>query len=371
MNVVLRNLIIICIGTFVIILFIVLFTIVYRKCKLICIKKLEYKRYFSKEGAFQGESIYLIEELINHSFLPMNGIGVESHVTSMIKLQGFISADEINQHFISVFDIKPFTKIIRKHKAVCMKRGYYRLETAKIEYEDTDIYMDSIAEIYVYPKEIQAGVDYDDAKLIKQGGISKYPVLEDVFMYSGIRRYTYGDSLGRINHKASARSGTLMVNSHDYMLGKKVKIYNNFQMPQDRFQDIERFKDMMEKSMSYISYIIYRCALEGCMFSYSANCKTVDDRTYIITKEETGTVAYQKHLREFAMSRIACNSSFCALMDYDLDRGITDTHIYVFTSYMDESVDARIQALKKQGNEVEIIYITDCSGKEDKDNEKE
>jgi len=33
--------------------------VLYGVCKTFCIKRLEYKRYFSKEGAFEGEEIYL------------------------------------------------------------------------------------------------------------------------------------------------------------------------------------------------------------------------------------------------------------------------------------------------------------------------
>ncbi len=333
----------------------VLITILYGACKTFCIKRLEYKRYFSKEGAFEGDEIYLIEELSNHSFLPMFNIDVESYVPSMVRLKGCEESDEVNQHFVSSFFVKPFTRIKRKHKAVCMKRGYYKLETAQVTFADMDLYIDSNAELFVYPKEIELERREALNMVIKQGQMSNVPVLEDVFEYAGIRQYTAGDSISGINHKASARMNKFMVNNHQYMMGRKIKIYNNFQMAQDRYQDLDEFKDLMEETMSYISYVAGECARLGYMFSYSANCKTVDNRTYIRTREETGQLAYMELLREMAVSRITSNCSFGSLIDMDIADNIGETEIYIFTTYMNEGIDIRIEYLKKMGNSVQVV----------------
>lgn len=52
------------------------------------LQRLEYKRYFSKEGGFLGEELYFIEEITNKFFLPFKNIEVESHISSGIKLEG-------------------------------------------------------------------------------------------------------------------------------------------------------------------------------------------------------------------------------------------------------------------------------------------
>lgn len=329
----------------------------YNYCKIFCIKRLEYKRYFSKEGAYEGEEIYLIEELINHSPLPMLNINVESHVVSQIYLEGCESSDEINQHFVSIFDVGPFTKIKRRHKAICQKRGYYRLETAKVEFGERDLYIDSQAQLYVYPRELEPKLEQEMNMIIKQGEATNLPAMADVFEYAGTRNYAYGDPINRINHKATARAGRIMVNNLQYMMGKRAKLYCNFQMPQDRYQDIDEFKDIMETAMSQAAYIAGQCALKGYLFSYAANSKTVDDRLWVETAEETGMVAYGRVIRDMAMTRIACNCSFGAIIDRDLDKSISGATIYIFTTYMDESIEMRVDALEKLGNSVQICLL--------------
>jgi len=308
---------------FVVVVLVFLFVILFSVAKAFCIKRLEYKRYFSKEGAFEGEQIYLIEELTNHSFLPMFEVNVESHVVTDVKLEGCVSRDDVNQHFISSFYVKPFTKIKRMHKVICLKRGYYKLETAQISYGDEDYYLDSEAELYVYPKEINPEIDSRINMFLKHGLPSKMPLLEDVFERSGIRQYIHGDAMNKINHKATARMGMLMVNNHEFVLGKKIKIYNNFHMPGDRYQDLEEFKDIMELAMSFTSYLACECGLKGHVFSYSGNSKTIDGRKYVRTKEGTGATSYMELLRELAVSRIATDFSFTALMELDICENIT------------------------------------------------
>lgn len=354
---IIRSLLIIVIALVIFAVIAMVITVLYGACKTFCIKRLEYKRYFSKEGASEGEEIFLIEELSNHSFLPMFNIDVESHVPSMIKLEGCRESDDINQHFISSFFVKPFTKIKRKHKAVCLKRGYYMLETAQVTFADMDLYIDSKAELFVYPKEIELGRREQLNMVIRQGQMSNMPILEDVFEYAGIRQYTAGDSISVINHKASARMNKFMVNNHQFMMGRKIKMYCNFQMTQDRYQDLDEFKDIMEETMSYIAYLAGEQAERGYIFSYSANCKTVDNRNYIRTTDGTGNLAYMELLKEMAMTRIISNFSFGTILDMDISDNITNTEIYIFTTYMDDSIDNRIDALIRMGNSVQVIRM--------------
>jgi len=243
-----------------------------------------------------------------------------------------------------------------------LKRGYYRLETAQVTFADMDLYIDSNAELYVYPKELEVERIEEMNMIIRQGQMSKLPVLEDVFEYAGIRNYSTGDAINMINHKASARMNRFMVNNHQYMLGRKIKLYNNFHMPQDRYQDIDEFKELMEETMSYVSYLASECARKGYLFSYSANSKTVDNRNYIRTDEATGNIAYMQLLKELAMTRTVSNFSFGSTIDMDIADNITDTEIYILTTYMDESISARIDLLTQMGNSVQVIRLEGNDG---------
>ncbi len=334
-----------------------LLSLLHEGYKRICVKMLEYKRYFSEKGVFEGEEVYLIEEVTNKSFFPMFRIRIESFVTSKIELAGYEGIRGDNQQFVSPFFIMPYTKIKRRHKAVCTKRGCYVLESAKVDFSGLDLYVDSRAKLCVYPRELEPEMIESINNYLQYGARSVMPVLRDIFEYSGIREYSHGDATNTINHKATARYGKLMVNNHDYIMGRRLLMYINFQMPQDRYQDIDEFNELMEKAMSYVSYMASWSAQNGYLFSVRANCKTHSGNNCIRFAYGTGITEYEELLEELAMSRNIYGVSITSLMDMDIQNEDDRTEVYIFTTYIDESIEKRISLFEQSGNMVSVAML--------------
>lgn len=335
----------------------VLWVIAYYIGKNVSVKRLKYKRYFSEEGVFEGEEVYLYEVLENHSIFPMFSVNVESYVTSKIQLEGVKKRDEITQHFISYFRIiLPFTKIVRKHKATCMKRGYYKLETAYIHFAKMDVYADSVAQIYVYPKELPVEEQRRMNYYLQYTAQTNIPLIEDAFSVSGIRQYASGDAMRHINHKATAKKGELMVNQMDYLLGRKVMIYVNFQM-EDRRTTIEEFEELMEKAISMASYLFMEAIREGNMVGFCANSRTVSGQRYVRYPQAAGNQHYIQVLRNMATIQLIYGNSFASVIEMDIAEGMSQTECYMITTYVDEAVDKVAQGLEQMGNYVQMIMV--------------
>lgn len=318
--------------------------------------KLEYKRYFSEEGAYEGNEIFLIEELSNHSFLPMFNIDIESHVTSNIKLSGCYHTDAINQDFISSFFVMPYTRIKRKHKATCIKRGFYTLETAKINVGGEEVFIDSRAELYIYPKEMKIEDERSVNLYLQYSEASTVPLISDPFSFSGVREYMPGDTFDNINFKASARHGKLMSNERDFMLGKKTMVYVNFQMPEEYISLIQ-FEEMMETGLSFAAYIIDNAIENGQMTAYSANSRMTNGERYIRIEHSTGMHHQIEIMKSLAKSRVIYGNSISSVIDMDINEFMTGTQVYFITTYMDSAIDERIATLNRTGNNVKIILI--------------
>ncbi len=320
-------------------------------------KNLEYKRYFSEPGATSGEEIFLIEELTNHTPFPMFGMDIESYVTSKIKLTGCESEDSVNQHFVSSFFVMPFTKVKRKHKAQCLKRGVYDLETAKVAYAGQDVYLDSRTRLYVYPKDLPYEIKSAVNKRLQYGVSSTLNVLEDVFEISGIKPYVSGVSANMINHKATARMGELMVNSHDHMMGRKVYIYINFHKDTKSHQTLERFEEMMELALSYASFISLDCAEAGFMYAVRANAKNKDGAHFLKSDLGTGSVYHMELQKELALLRYECDHSFYTMLEEDIEEGISGSYCIILTTYMDDAIAEKIEVLEKLGNVMDTVVL--------------
>lgn len=322
----------------------------------LCLRKLEYRRYFSDKGVFEGGETELVEEFTNYSFVPMFVVDVETHISSEIKMKGCETDDNITQCFISRFFVMPYTKIRRVHKAVCQKRGYYKLESAKITFAGIEVYLDSRAELYVYPKEIE----FKEQKILNHymqySALSKVPLIEDNFSFAGVRTYIPGDAMNAINYKQTARRNELMVNAREFMLGRRILIYLNFQPNETEHISVSEFAELLEKEISYGAYMIGECVRNGYMYSLSANSKMVNC-DYLRNDFSIGESKYEELLCQMAEMGTVYGVSMASLIEKDIQEFISGTEIFLITSYLDEALESRIRQLEKMGNAVNYINV--------------
>lgn len=337
-------------------LFITVLLFAYRRFMEWGFSQLEYKRYFTKEGAFEGETVYFVEEMTNGFFLAFKDIAVESHISSGIKLSGCTGDDKI-QHFVSIFSLKPRTRVVRRHKAVCMKRGHYVLESARIGYGDKDVFINSKHEFNVYPKETPIEQQESLNMYLQYSNYSKYPIVEDAFSVNGIREYGYGDAMSKINHKATAKAGKMMVNVNDYVLGRRVMVYLNFQVPDDTYIPMEMFEVHMENALSYVSYLIGECARCGFDFGFACNSRMAYGGRSAKYPISSGNGAYIDILNILACARPIEGDSILPSMDKDISENLTNAEIFFFTLKVDEAIDRRLVQLENMGNVVTVIRI--------------
>ncbi len=335
---------------------IILFVLLSMWGKRFSMRKLEYKRYFSYEGVTQGSDIEFIEEFSNNSIFPMFNVDVETHITSKIKMKVFQGDDDQMYEFVSRFFVMPYTKIRRVHKAQCIKRGCYKLESAKVTFMGMEVYLESHARVLVYPKEIEIEAQNRLNNCLNYSAQSKRPLMIDAFSFAGIREYSYGESISNINHKATAKANRLMVNSKEFILGRKIKIYINFQMGDVKLS-IHEFEELMEKALSYSAYIAGQAAGNGWQFGLLANCRMENNDKYLNVPMSVGKEKYIELLREMSMIRMIYGYSIINIIDMDIDEKISGTEIFFMTTYVDESIRKRIEFLERTGNAVTIINM--------------
>lgn len=328
----------------------------YNLCKALSIKSLEYRRYFSEEGVFEGESLLLIEELSNRSFIPMFHIDVQSNINSNIKLEGCVSDDSITQQFVSRFTVMPFMTIRRSHKAVCRKRGYYELETANVVFARMELFLESKAPLYVYPKMVKIDEAESINLYMQYTSYSNRPLIADPFSFAGVREYQHTDSFNSINFKATARRGELMVNNRDYLLGRKLMVYINFQ-PGEKYIPSALFEHLMEQALSYSAYIFGEAATKGYQVGYAANCRMVNGDNYVRFPMSSGQSHYRELLKRLSLIRPIYGNSFASILDMEINDSLSETEIYILTPYMDSTIGDRIDIFRNMGNTVNVTLL--------------
>lgn len=321
------------------------------------VRSIQYRRYFSREGVFEGDSLEMIEEVTNRAWFPMVRVDIESYVTSAIDMAGCDAKNEIMQHFFSRFGlIMPSTTIRRSHPCRALKRGYYRLESAKMMFADYDLFLESEAELYVYPRELRLQEEETYSRILQYHTQSRIPIIPDRFSFAGVREYRTSDAMSSVNFKATARYGKLMVNDTEYVLGRQIKIYINFHSGKD-YVSMEDFAKRMEQALNYTAYAFSRALSEGSRFGFGANCHMSDGAYFTNIPLGSGDVHYIEALKELAKVHTYEGNSFISVIDLDLRQFMSSAEVYILTAYVDEGIESRIERLERLGNIVRVVKV--------------
>lgn len=360
-----------------IIIGIILWNYYKRLCKKL-IGNIEYRREFSDFGVYEGDTVILTETLYNNTRLPLIHIYAESYIFPDLVLAAYTYRDKKEmQLFQSKFSlVMPYMQVKRKHKIICQKRGKFELESAEIILPGTSRYVESRSTLYVYPKIVPAPASPMPIGILMGESVSRRMLVRDPFNISGIRPYMQGDPFNLINFKATARAyGTaaepLRVNNLEYCSNRTFMVYINFQT--DPLEPIPSriFNEMMENAMSYTADIIRIMTENGYRLGLKSNCVCNDGSSGISHPIHSGELHAREMLCSMSEIRIASSLSFSSLLANDVESGLCDTEIFIFTTYTDEDTEAAIEGLKKNRNSVNVIVpFAEDEEEEDKTDEE-
>lgn len=277
-------------------------------------KKLSAEIRFSTGHIVAGETIELVEVVSNKKRLPLPYIHLKFQVD-----RSFIFEDGNENAKISdmtyrndIFSLLMHQRITRKIPVQCSKRGVYAIK--KLDMVSTGIFMNEVlivtnpvnAEIVVYPK--SAATQQLEPAFSKLMGIVERNrrLYEDPFVFRGIRDYTSRDSLNLINWKASAKTGSFMVNQFNEAICQEVCILLNVEQ-----EGMLRKDALSEASISIAASMAQMLIERGVSVSMVSNGADFASKEYISIEAASG----QAHIGalNMALARIDLN---CEPIDF-------------------------------------------------------
>lgn len=226
-------------------LLLLLISFIYQRNAL---KKVSYTRYFSAASAYEGEQIEMVEEIINRKLLPLPWLRLESSIARGLEFGRQenlgVSSGEIYQNHISLFYLRSYRHIKRRHLVRCERRGLFRLESVTMTTGDLfgmsrkSKTFPLQLELLVYP----GLLDLYELPLPIHSWLGELPVkrwiVEDPFLTAGTREYSPGDSLGAMNWKATARTGVMQVHQKDHTADSRLIICLNVEISDSMWRNI-------------------------------------------------------------------------------------------------------------------------------------
>ena len=333
----------------------------------ISFKKLHYTRTISKSAVFEGENIDLVEIIANNKLTPLPWLRVESKLSPWLRFRSQENLEILDDRFHrSVFYLRPYSRITRRYNVKCVRRGYYDLSITTLTVGDLfglsstsqELHTDS-AKLFVYPS-ILGQDELPDEALRWQGDVSvKRWIFPDPILINGIRGYQLGDSRKDIHWKASARSGSLQVKTHDYTVFPRLLLVFNIE-PEDNFWGM--LSAQQQEEMEYGVRVIATLSnwaiennMEVGMFS-NAGISYAQDR--VIGIEPACNASQMSHILEtLAGLEITEKESIYRTMERLLEADTSESDILVFSTFWNDSLESRAEELRRKGNSVTHITL--------------
>lgn len=340
--------------------------------KHMALKHIEYERHFSKPAAFAGEEVEMVERIANRKLLPLPWVRLESMMD-----QGLVFGAQSNldirggerfQNHISLFSLLPFRQIVRRHRVLCAKRGYYRFESVTMTAGDpVGLIQPSVRfplslSFIVYPEVIP----YDELPLPSHSWLGDLTVrrwiVEDPFLTAGTREYRSGDSLRSVNWKATARAGSLQVHKKDYTADHRLVVCLNLETHEKMWKTVIE-PERIERAISYAASVVVYAMNRGIDVGFLCNGWQAEEPNTPIWIEAGGGQAHMEQLlASMAKLQLETVMTMPDLLDMERKSNPTDTDYFIISCHHGDKLREKAEELEQLGNGVEWMIVPEERG---------
>lgn len=326
-------------------------------------RALRYKRAFSKQYAYVGEEVELVEVIRNAKPLPLPWLRVESRMSPHLQF-GRQEDMEItgDQYHRSVFFLGMFSQVTRRHHVKLLKRGYYPVGTVALTGGDLfggsqqTLQLDTGACITVYPRLL--GPDETDIPSSRWQGdlLVKRWIVSDPFLVSGIREYRPGDMQRDIHWGATARTGVMQVKTHEHTADPRLLVLLNVQAAELQWSDLMEYEqEAIEYGISLAATALVKALEAGVEAGFAANAPVWGEETPIYLPPRRSPTQAEEILDALARMRILRVRNFPTLLD-DLGK-VTGMDILLLSCYDSALIQEKVALLRAMGNTVQLQLL--------------
>lgn len=270
---------------------------------------IEYSARLSSGEVFEGDDVYLYEEITNNGALPLPYIKVDTDLPdglvftlleSSVQDPGGIfsagktlsrgaakqDADRLRKvkrtsSIQSLFVLRPYARIRRRWRLTCTKRGDYTLRGVLATGSDI-LGMGVISKfielsntggnrLVVLPRPEELAGRYTSSRYLCGDIISQICPVTDPIRLCGAREYQTGDPMRLINWKSTAAHDRLMVNIEERTVRHRFSLVLNMSSRQIEKTNVPSDTAAIERCITLCTSILDRIAAEDVPVSFFSN----------------------------------------------------------------------------------------------------
>ena len=244
-------------------------------------RSLSIRVLFSRPHVYAHEVLELTETIENRKKLPLPIIEIGFRLPRGLHFEdaeNILESDYIYKR--DLFAVRGMERIVRRYPVTAQKRGFYTVSqltchapsrlfahTYRMEHDTQD----EEPGLYVYAARTDCSLLLHAVLVILGEKESTRKLYEDPFVFASIRPYTLQDPMKSVNWKATAKTGSLMVNTYASCAAVRVKIFLDVGTdPGNPFSDALR-----EQSIALAASLIRTLVKQQLDASLVINCPAV------------------------------------------------------------------------------------------------
>lgn len=340
-------------------IFLVFYLLQSSLCKNFWNKNLEVEVKFKHGEIFEGENTGIIEVIKNSKWIPVWWLNVQIPMSRYVI---FTEEEELKPRQKETIRIDFYTlfsneKLTSNLNVTVFKRGYYRIEEFSISSGDLFSRYKFLenrrcrTSLCVYPRIINTPELNMFLNKLTGEIITKRHVIEDNFIFRGIRDYTIYDSQKLINWKASARSENMKVNQYDYTASEEILILLNT----ERFNEWDK-EVLIEESIRLAATAAAHYIEKGIQVAVIANSRDVVTGQELYIKKSSGRAQLSSILEALAkLNEKSCTRDIKEIIDEEKEK-ISRLHTIILISYYyDKELINKFNEASEGGTQIEWI----------------
>ena len=343
-----------------------------------------------------GDDIYLYEEITNDKGLPIPYLKATSTLPDGLafRLTEFTDKDtpdgkertvrdRLTSTVDSMFVVKGHQKITRRWRIACMKRGVYTLGGALVVSNDLigfcpvsrqiDPPTGKGASVTVLPAPVDLEREFTSSRYFSGDVVVEKSLLSDPLLRAGVRDYTPGDPVRRINWKSTAAHDRLLVNIEEKVRKLQANIIVNMCSHMiEPDPEVPGTPEFIEYNITVAATLIGRFASENVPVRLIANTppETIhpdftagedeDGKKILVTPPFSGKYGVLDAMRVLAELRMLYSMPTERLFDYILEEPelfAENGNIVVVTAVFDARMLVFHDEMTRRGIDV-IFYLT-------------
>ena len=246
---------------------------------------------FEKKHVVNGETVNVVEVISNEKRLPLPCVNLKFQVDRELEFPGTDTNSSVSDltYRNDVFSFLANQRITRRIPVKCNHRGVFKISGVQLTFagpfmnEINVLKVGSTCEITVYPKTVDSKrFSFIRSRISGEAERKKY-MLEDPFVFRGIRDYTSNDSLKNVNWKATARTGNLCVNEYNESVSRNVCILLNLED-----DGMLTYDSVNEEAISLAASVAEEFIRQGINVSLISNACDVDTKEAVGIREGAG-----------------------------------------------------------------------------------